>query len=166
MRRQAFTIIWILGFVLSGAGPVAGADDRSRQCPVLLTFDIEIEADIAALRALDPPGSCTFFVTGEFAQSHPDLVKQWARRHEIACHTMTHPHLPALDAAKQFAEIRDSAEAVRKATGLVPIGFRAPYLESNDETREALVQLGFRYQSSAWEINHRDRSDRDRKSVV
>ena len=28
-----------------------------------------------------------------------------------------------------------------------------------NETREALVQLGFRYQSSAWEINHRDKSD-------
>jgi peptidoglycan/xylan/chitin deacetylase (PgdA/CDA1 family) len=151
--------LWICGIVLFCTGRVAGADDRTRQTPVLLTFDVEIEADIAALRDLNPPGSCTLFVTGEFAQAHPDLVRDWSQRHEIACHTMTHPHLPQLDAAKQFAEIRDSAEAIRKATGLFPLGFRAPYLESNDETREALVQLGFRYQSSAWEINHRDKSD-------
>ena len=126
---------------------------------MLLTFDIEMEADIAALKAIDPPGSCTFFVTGEFAQAHPGLVKEWARRHEIGCHTMTHPHLRELDGARQFAEIRDSAEAIRKATGIFPLGFRAPYLESNDKIREALVQLGFRYQSSACEVNHRDRSD-------
>ena len=155
-NRRCF---WILGLALFCAGTTSRADDGARRCPVLLTFDIEIEADIAALEALDPPGSCTFFVTGEFAQAHPDLVKKWAQRHEIGCHTMTHPHLLKLDAAKQFAEIRDSAETVRKATGLFPLGFRAPYLESNDETREALVQLGFRYQSSACEINHRDRSD-------
>ena len=126
---------------------------------MLLTFDIEMEADIAALKAIDPPGSCTFFVTGEFAQAHPGLVKEWARRHEIGCHTMTHPHLRELDGARQFAEIRDSAEAIRKATGIFPLGFRALYLESNDKIREALVQLGFRYQSSACEVNHRDRSD-------
>jgi peptidoglycan/xylan/chitin deacetylase (PgdA/CDA1 family) len=150
---------WVVGLALACANPAARADERPQQCPVLLTFDVEIEADIAALKALDPPGSCTFFVTGEFAQAHPDIVKDWAQRHEIGCHTVTHPHLTQLDAAKQFAEIRDSAEAVKKATGIFPLGFRAPYLESNDETREALVQLGFRYQSSAWEINHRDKSD-------
>ncbi len=149
----------ILALVLLCGSPASGADEGARKSPVLLTFDVEIEADIAALEALNPPGSCTVFVTGEFAQAHPDLVKQWATRHEIGCHTMTHPHMSALDAPKQFAEIRDSAEAVRKATGVYPLGFRAPYLESNDETREALVQLGFRYQSSAWEINHRDKSD-------
>ena len=150
---------WILGLLLACAGPDACADDRARQCPVLLTFDVEIDADIAALQQLAPPGPCTLFVTGEFAQSHPDVVKEWAQQYEIGCHTMTHPHLPQLDAAGQFAEIRDSAEAIRKAMGIFPLGFRAPYLESNDETREALVQLGFRYQSSAWEINHRDKSD-------
>ncbi len=151
--------LWILSLAVLCARPAAAADERARHCPVLLTFDIEIEADIAALNAIDPPGSCTFFVTGEFAQAHPELLKEWARRHEIGCHTMTHPHLRELDAGRQFAEIRDSAEAVRKATGIFPLGFRAPYLESNDETRAALIQLGFRYQSSAWESNHRDRSD-------
>ncbi len=150
---------WALGVLLTFAGTAALAGDPAAQCPVLLTFDVEIESDIEALKQLDPPGSCTLFVTGEFAQSHPDIVRGWAQHHEIACHTMTHPHLLELEAARQFAEIRDSAEAIRKVTGSFPLGFRAPYLESNDETREALVQLGFRYQSSAWEINHRDRSD-------
>ena len=35
----------------------------------------------------------------------------------------------------------------------------APFLESNDETRDAFVQLGIRYRSSAREINRCDRSD-------
>ena len=38
---------------------------------------------------------------------------------------MTHPHLPQLEAARQFAEIRDSAEAISKVTGSFPLGFRA-----------------------------------------
>ncbi len=154
--RRFFSVVALV--LLIGTAEAA-EEPAVRKCPVLLTFDVEIEADVAALEKLNPPGSCSIFVTGEFAQAHPDLIAEWARRHEIGCHTMTHPHLPMLDAAKQFAEIRDSAEVVRKVTGVFPLGFRAPYLESNDETREALVQLGFRYQSSAWEINHRDRSD-------
>ena len=152
-------LLLVCSLALLFGRPVAGTDEPARNCPVLLTFDIAIEADIAAFDALNPPGSCTIFVTGEFAQAHPDLVKEWAQRHEIACQTMTQPHMPALDAAKQFAEIHDAAEVVRRATGIVPLGFRAPYLESNDATRQALVQLGFRYQSSAREIDHRDRSD-------
>ncbi len=103
------------------------AQNEPRKCPVLLTFDVEIEADIAALEKLNPPGSCSFFVTGEFAQAHPDLIAEWSHRHEIGCHTMTHPNLKTLDAATQFAEIRDSAEIVRKATGIFPLGFRAPF---------------------------------------
>ena len=149
----------VLSLVLLFGRAVTGADEPGRKCPVLLTFDVEIEADIAAFNALNAPGPCTIFVTGEFAQAHPDIVKKSAHRHEIACQTMTQPHMPALDAAKQSVEIRDAAEAVRRATGIFPVGFRAPYLESNDATREALVQLGFRYQSSAWESNHRDWSD-------
>ena len=150
--------VWALSIPLLCVN-AAQAGDPATQCPVLLTFDVEIESDIEALKQLDPPGSCTLFVTGEFAQAHPDVVRGWAKQHEIACHTTSHPHLPQLDFARQLVEIRDSAEAIRKAAGLSPIGFRAPYLESNNLTREALVRLGFRYQSSAWEINHRDRSD-------
>jgi peptidoglycan/xylan/chitin deacetylase (PgdA/CDA1 family)/uncharacterized lipoprotein YddW (UPF0748 family) len=132
----------------------AHAQQPAPGCRVFLTFDVEREDDIEALRQLDPPGPCTLFITGEFAQEYPDVVRQWARRHEIGCHTMTHPHLPALDAAGQEAEIRQAAEILERLSGTKCLGFRAPYLEANDATREALVRLGFRYQSSAWEELH------------
>ena len=84
---------WALGVLLTFAGTAALAGNPAAQCPVLLTFDVEVKSDIEAFKQLDPPGSCTLFVTGDFAKSHPDVVRGWAQHHEIACHTMTHPHL-------------------------------------------------------------------------
>ncbi len=141
INDRRFLLVFSLALIVGH--PVAGAGEPARKCPVLVTFDVEIEADIAALNALNPPGSCTIFVTGEFAQAHPDHVKQWAQRHEIACHTMTHPHMLALDAAKQFAEIRDSAEAVRRATGIFPLGFRAPIWNRTTRLAKPWSSLAF-----------------------
>jgi peptidoglycan/xylan/chitin deacetylase (PgdA/CDA1 family)/uncharacterized lipoprotein YddW (UPF0748 family) len=131
------------------------AAEPERGCRVFLTFDIELEEDIEALKALDPPAPCTLFITGEFAQSHPDAVRAWSKRHEIACHTMSHPHMPMLGAKTQEDEIRKSAQILERLSGAKCLGFRAPYLESNELTRQALVRLGFRYQSSTWDDDER-----------
>ncbi len=152
--------VWILALTLLISGHAWGEEPLVRRAaPILLTFDIELESDIEFFRELDPPAPCTLFVTGRFAETYPDVVRKWSEQHEIACHTMTHPHLTELDRDQQFQEIHDSAEAIYKATGTYPIGFRAPYLESNADTHEILSELGFRYQSSTCEINHRDSSD-------
>jgi peptidoglycan/xylan/chitin deacetylase (PgdA/CDA1 family) len=135
----------------ASASPPARAADRPLGCRVFLTFDVETDDDIEALRKLDPPGACTLFVTGKFAVAHPEAVREWAVRHEIACHTMNHPRLIDLDFDQQLAEIRDCAAILERLTGSRCQGFRAPYLLSNDDTREVLVQLGFRYHSTHWE---------------
>ncbi len=127
------------------------AAEPARGCRVFLTFDVELEEDIEALRALDPPAPCTLFITGEFAQNFPDAVRAWSKRHEIACHTMSHPHMTTLDAKAQEDEIRKSAQILERLSGARCLGFRAPYLEANGLTRQALVRLGFRYQSSSWD---------------
>ena len=137
------------------------ADAPKPGCPILLTFDVELREDVEALKRLDPPGSCTFFVTGEFAEQHPDEVRRWATRHEIGCHTQTHPHLPTLDAGRQAADIRAATETLRKLTGGPIAGFRAPYLEADAATRRALVALGYRYSSSTWDDSDESRSTGD-----
>ena len=48
-------------------------------CRVFLTFDVELEEDIEALRLLDPPAPCTLFITGEFAAAHPEAVREWSK---------------------------------------------------------------------------------------
>src|SRR6185312_7343059 len=95
----------------------ADGPSTSRGCRVFLTFDVELAEDIEALRTLDPPSPCTLFITGEFAEAHPDAVRAWAKRHEIACHTMSHPHLPTLDAAAQQEEIRQAAAILERLSG-------------------------------------------------
>jgi peptidoglycan/xylan/chitin deacetylase (PgdA/CDA1 family)/uncharacterized lipoprotein YddW (UPF0748 family) len=158
----------LLALFVSALGAAVPARARAEEpepapgCRVFLTFDVEREDDIEALRRLDPPGPCTLFLTGEFAEAYPDVVRQWAKRHEIGCHTMTHPHLSRLDAAGQAAEIGQAAAILERLSGAKCLGFRAPYLEANEETRKALVRLGFRYQSSVWdEIDEDVRSTGD-----
>jgi len=150
--RLHFAWLGLLAVVAAG-GPLRAAD-RPRGCRVFLTFDVETDDDIEALRKLDPPGPCTLFITGKFARAHPDAVREWAVRHEIACHTMNHPRMIDLDFEQQLAEIRDCAALLEKLTGTPCLGFRAPYLLSNEDTRSALVELGFRYDSTHWEQNY------------
>jgi peptidoglycan/xylan/chitin deacetylase (PgdA/CDA1 family) len=150
--RRALACLVVLATV-STAAP-ARAADRPLGCRVFLTFDVETDDDIDALRQLNPPGPCTLFVTGKFARAHPEAVREWAVEHEIACHTMNHPRMSDLDFDQQLAEIRDCAALLERLTGTRCLGFRAPYLLSNDDTREVLVQLGFRYDSTHWEEDY------------
>jgi peptidoglycan/xylan/chitin deacetylase (PgdA/CDA1 family) len=161
-RRGALWLVLVSMWLLAPGAAVPGrAAERAPGCRVFLTFDVEMEEDIEALRVLDPPAPCTLFITGEFAQAYPDAVREWAKRHEIGCHTMSHPHMTQLDAGRQGEEIHTSAEILRRLSGAKCLGFRAPYLEANEETREALVRLGFRYQSSTWDSDHEVRSTGD-----
>jgi peptidoglycan/xylan/chitin deacetylase (PgdA/CDA1 family) len=165
-HRRIPGLWWLLmsamgaAFALAPAAP-AGSAEPARGCRVFLTFDVELEEDIEALRLLDPPAPCTLFITGQFAEAYPDVVREWSTRHEIACHTMTHPHMTGLDAGQQEEEILKSAEILQRLSGAKCLGFRAPYLESNEQTRRALVRLGFRYQSSTWDSDDQVRSDGD-----
>lgn len=148
----------LFGFVVAalsllGINTRASAAEAGRGCRVFLTFDVERDEDVEALRILNPPAACTLFITGKFATVYPDAVREWAKRHEIACHTMTHPRMSDLDYEHQLAEIRDSSKLLQELSGTKCLGFRAPYLLSNDDTRQALTELGFRYHSSVWEVN-------------
>jgi len=96
----------LIGLVLLAIAAVtsaARAADRPVGCRVFLTFDVETDDDIEDLRKLDPPGPCTLFITGKFALAHPEVVREWALQHEIACHTMNHPRMIDLDFDQQLA---------------------------------------------------------------
>lgn len=97
----------------------------------------------------------TFFVLGDVAAAHPELVRRIAEAgHEIACHGMTHRPLWALDPESFRAELRAFRAAVRAALGHDPVtGFRAPTFSLDRGTAWALRVLaeeGFRYDSSVF----------------
>jgi polysaccharide deacetylase family protein (PEP-CTERM system associated) len=95
----------------------------------------------------------TFFVLGDVAARHPDLIRRIAAAgHEIGCHGMTHLPLWKLTPESFRAELRDYRAAIRAALGSDDsIGFRAPTFSLDRSTAWALPVLaeeGFRYDSS------------------
>lgn len=95
----------------------------------------------------------TFFVLGDVAARHPELVRRIADEgHEIACHGMTHTPLWELNEASFRAELRAYRQAIGSALGRDDtIGFRAPTFSLDPSTAWALRVLaeeGFRYDSS------------------
>jgi peptidoglycan/xylan/chitin deacetylase (PgdA/CDA1 family) len=125
-----------------------------------LTFDGAASANgtgdlLELLRELDL--EVTLFVTGEFIDRHPGLVRRAALAgHEFGNHTYSHPHLtsyasnqrhdllPAVSRESLHRELRRTEEAFRKATGrpMAPL-WRAPYGEENRQLRGWAIELGY-----------------------
>jgi peptidoglycan/xylan/chitin deacetylase (PgdA/CDA1 family) len=99
----------------------------------------------------------TMFVTGEFIDRHPAIVRQAALAgHEFGNHTYSHPHLtsyasnrrhdllPAVSRESLHRELERTEEAFRKATGrpMAPL-WRAPYGEENRHLRAWAMELGY-----------------------
>lgn len=100
--------------------------------------------------------TATFFVVGEVAEKYPDLVAEVADAgHEIGSHGHTHRPLSELDRETFRRELHDSADAIERAIGHRPAGFRAPNFSVNRDTRWAFPELrdaGFRYDSSVFPV--------------
>jgi peptidoglycan-N-acetylglucosamine deacetylase len=106
---------------------------------VVLTFDDgprpqSTRAILAALAAQCT--SATFFMVGEMAREHPDVVREVAQQgHTIGTHTWSHSNLKRLPEDKMKQQIEAALTGVDKAAG-VPIApfFRYPYLSSSKAT--------------------------------
>jgi peptidoglycan/xylan/chitin deacetylase (PgdA/CDA1 family) len=124
-----------------------------------LTFDAHTEANgaVELLALLKQRGvHATIFVTGRFAEDHPEILRQAARDgHEIGNHTFSHPHLttwainhrhetrPGVTREMLQGELRRAAAAIEAAIGRAPSRFwRAPYGEHNAAIRGWAAELG------------------------
>lgn len=100
--------------------------------------------------------TATFFVVGEVARNHPELVARIADAgHEIASHGDTHRPLFELTREQFVTELERSSKAIRNATGTTPVGFRAPNFSVTSQTQwaiEALEAAGYRYDSSVFPV--------------
>ncbi len=98
----------------------------------------------------------TFFVVTSdlddprFGVVNRGIVREAVRLgHEIASHTHSHPyHFDRLPAEEQEAEIARSVALIREATGVGPIGFRAPGYNVRAEMVPMLARHGLRYDAS------------------
>jgi polysaccharide deacetylase family protein (PEP-CTERM system associated) len=100
----------------------------------------------------------TFFVLGYAAEKFPDLIAEiYANGHEVACHSYGHRRVDSLDAEAFQLDTRRAMNAIIKACGARPLGYRAPSWSINDSVPwafEVLSDLGFEYDSSIFPIKH------------
>lgn len=88
----------------------------------------------------------TSHMVGSAVEKHPALAKEIVQRgHEAAAHgrDWSSQYMLPYEEEKQF--IQDGVEAVRKATGVTPVGYNANWLRRGDNTLNILQELGFLY---------------------
>jgi len=111
-----------------GPALVRGPADHPR---VALTFDDGpaspfTEQILDVLRDHQVPA--TFFVCGQNAERHPEIVRRIAtERHTLGNHTYSHPFPYFLSRRRMAEEIDRTQQAIENVTGQRPTLFRPPY---------------------------------------
>ena len=94
----------------------------------------------------------TFFFTGYMAENFPGVVKMTIDRgHEIASHGYSHTVENGFDVMpldKQILHLKKSKSLLEDISGSQVISFRAPALRVNEHTITALLETGFKIDSS------------------
>ena len=146
----------------------------SRRVAVSFTFDFDAESAWLGSFKLDTPSAlsrgaygategvprilrlldrynlpATFFIPGDTADRHPDEVRAIVDAgHEVGHHGYLHepPHL--LNEAEERTMIERGLEALQRATGRHPRGYRSPAWELSKSTFRLLEEYGFDYDAS------------------
>jgi peptidoglycan/xylan/chitin deacetylase (PgdA/CDA1 family) len=122
---------------------------------VALTFDGGSAAQavapvVSTLRAAGVPA--TFFLTGRFVQTYPQLARSVAGMGAVGNHTMTHPHPTQLSATTLRAEVLGAETVIRAAIGRAATPwFRFPYGEYDPRTLGIVNALG--YAGIGWTVD-------------
>ena len=99
----------------------------------------------------------TFFMIGEAAQRHPDLVQRVAQAgHAIGNHSWDHPSFPLISGRERRAQLRACEKAI------APYGqrlFRPPYGHQSAASR--LDALWLSYRVVTWNLHAYDWLDHD-----
>jgi peptidoglycan/xylan/chitin deacetylase (PgdA/CDA1 family) len=113
---------------------------------VALTFDDGPDPRVTprVLDLLDRHGvKAAFFVIGEKALAHPDLVREiLARGHEVGNHSHTHPPFLMLQGRRAIAREVGLAQAALRPCGIRPLAFRPPVGITSPDLGQVLVDQG------------------------
>lgn len=100
----------------------------------------------------------TFFVLGWVAERYPELVREIKRRgHEVASHGWSHQLVYQQEPAVFRQETEKSKKLLEDITGDEVLGYRAASYSITPKSRwalDALVELGFHYDSSLFPVYH------------
>ena len=94
----------------------------------------------------------TFYITGYIAQLYPGIVKMiFEKGHEVASHSYSHKPEDGLDVLpyhKQLVQLQTSKKILEDICGEEVISFRAPALRVGQNTAKALIESGYKIDSS------------------
>ena len=111
-------------------------------------IDIFNEADAKA----------TFFTLGWVAKRCPNMIKRIvAEGHELASHGTNHRRNTSMRPEQVYEDIKNSKSVLEDISGIEINGYRAPSFSINQSTEyvfSQLVELGFKYSSSTYPIEH------------
>ena len=100
----------------------------------------------------------TFFVVGEIARSHPQLVHDIASAgHEVGSHSWDHQRVHRFTPDTFRADLMRSKDELEQVIGAPVFGFRAPTFSVVRETAwaiDVLAECGFVYDSSIFPVRH------------
>jgi peptidoglycan/xylan/chitin deacetylase (PgdA/CDA1 family) len=126
---------------------------------IALTFDDGPNAtltpkllDLLAARHL----KATFFVVGQNAADHPDILKRAVREgHEIANHSWSHPNLGKMSDDAVRRELQKTDDAITAAIGKRPTLMRPPY-GSITARQKKWIHEEFGYRIILWDVDPLD----------
>ena len=111
-----------------------------KQFPRKPSFKFSLSGLEAVLCLLDHLGvRATFFITANFAQHYPDLVRKIAEDHEVASHGFYHSSF-------DLGDLEKSRKALEALISQPVTGFRMPRLKPIDD--RAISAAGYAYSSS------------------
>ncbi|OIQ08837.1 peptidoglycan-N-acetylglucosamine deacetylase [Moorella thermoacetica] len=136
--------------------PIYQGDPERKAIALTFTIDWGEEYLPAILTALEKVGArATFFPTGQWAERHPELVRQMAAAgHEIGNHGQSHPHPDNLSREENRQDILQGEATLKAITGKKPVLYSPPYGESKPQVVAAASDLGYKF--IMWTINTGD----------
>ena len=111
---------------------------------------------LAQLAAAAAPA--TFYVVGEIAVSHPQLVRDIAAAgHEIGTHSWSHLRVHRFTPATFRDDLRRSIDTLSAVAGVPVVGYRAPTFSVARQTAwavDVLADVGLKYDTSVFPVRH------------
>lgn len=86
----------------------------------------------------------TFFLTNIWLDDYPEMAKKIADAgHEIAMHSVSHPHMPQIGAAEMAQELDGNYQRIVEVTGYTPALFRFPFGDYDNASMTVVKEKGF-----------------------